>query len=104
MTGRATSGNPPASAKGRKSTGCRRSVRAVRGVVATANDLSALPPELLPKGRLDEIFFVDLPESDERERSSPSTCASAARSRPPFDLARLAAASAGFTGTELAQA
>ena len=36
-------------------------------VVATANDISHLPPELLRKGRLDEIFFVDLPTARERE-------------------------------------
>ena len=36
-------------------------------VVATANDVSALPPELLRKGRFDEIFFVDLPQQHERE-------------------------------------
>ena len=36
-------------------------------VVATANDISQLPPELLRKGRLDEIFFVDLPSQNERE-------------------------------------
>lgn len=35
-------------------------------VVATANDVSMLPPELLRKGRFDEIFFVDLPNSQER--------------------------------------
>lgn len=37
-------------------------------VIATANDISALPPELLRKGRFDEIFFVDLPTSKEREK------------------------------------
>ena len=36
-------------------------------VVATANDISSLPPELLRKGRFDEIFFVDLPSATERE-------------------------------------
>jgi SpoVK/Ycf46/Vps4 family AAA+-type ATPase len=37
-------------------------------VIATANDISALPPELLRKGRFDEIFFVDLPTFKEREK------------------------------------
>jgi SpoVK/Ycf46/Vps4 family AAA+-type ATPase len=37
-------------------------------VVATANDISQLPPELLRKGRFDEIFFVDLPSANEREQ------------------------------------
>ena len=35
-------------------------------IIATANDVSALPPELLRKGRFDEIFFVDLPTKQER--------------------------------------
>ena len=39
-------------------------------VIATANDVSALPPELLRKGRFDELWFVDLPTHTERERSS----------------------------------
>ena len=37
-------------------------------VIATANDISTLPPELLRKGRFDEIFFVDLPTTKEREK------------------------------------
>ena len=37
-------------------------------VVATANDISSLPPELLRKGRFDEIFFLDLPTLEERQR------------------------------------
>jgi hypothetical protein len=41
-------------------------------VVATANDISQLPPELLRKGRLDEIFYVDLPSREERGRFSAS--------------------------------
>jgi len=36
-------------------------------IIATANNISALPPELLRKGRFDEIFFVDLPSAKERE-------------------------------------
>lgn len=36
-------------------------------VVATANDISQLPPEFLRKGRFDEIFFVDLPTKEERK-------------------------------------
>ncbi len=58
-------------------------------VVATANDLSLLPPELLRKGRFDEIFFVDLPSSDEREtisatdlRRSSSTTSTSGSARP----------------------
>ena len=37
-------------------------------IVATANDISGLPPEFLRKGRFDELFFVDLPNGDERRR------------------------------------
>ena len=49
-------------------------------VVATANDLSALPPELMRKGRFDEIFFVDLPDAAERARDPrASTCGFAVR-------------------------
>ena len=48
-----------------------------------------LPPELLRKGRFDEIFFVDLPDAAERERDlRASTCGCAARTRPRFDLPR----------------
>jgi SpoVK/Ycf46/Vps4 family AAA+-type ATPase len=36
-------------------------------IIATANDVSALPPELMRKGRFDEIFFIDLPKAKARE-------------------------------------
>jgi SpoVK/Ycf46/Vps4 family AAA+-type ATPase len=73
-------------------------------VVATANDITALPPELLRKGRFDEIFFVDLP--DEAERRQIFTIHLQRRQRPPerFDLDALAAASDGFSGAEIEQA
>ena len=73
-------------------------------VVATANDITALPPELLRKGRFDEIFFVDLP--DEPERRAIFTIHLQRRQRPPerFDLDALAAASDGFSGAEIEQA
>jgi SpoVK/Ycf46/Vps4 family AAA+-type ATPase len=59
-------------------------------VVATANDISHLPPELLRKGRLDELFFVDLP--DEQERAEIFRIHLVRRGRQPerFDLAALA--------------
>ena len=47
-------------------------------VLATANDISCLPPELVRKGRFDEIFFVDLPDARVPRKSSPSICASVA--------------------------
>jgi MoxR-like ATPase len=70
-------------------------------VVATANDVSALPPELLRKGRFDEIFFVDLPA--EAARRSIFAIHLARRGQDParFDLAALAAASEGFSGSEI---
>jgi hypothetical protein len=73
-------------------------------VVATANDISNLPPELLRKGRLDEIFFVDLP--NEAERRDIFRIHLARRERDParFDLEALSAASAGFSGAEIEQA
>ncbi len=73
-------------------------------IVATANDIQRLPPELLRKGRLDEIFFVDLPDADTR-RSIFSIHLRRRNLAPSgFDLERLAGASDGFTGAEIEQA
>jgi AAA+ superfamily predicted ATPase len=73
-------------------------------VIATANDISQLPPELLRKGRLDEIFFVDLPS--ERERLDVFRIHLVRRGRKPelFDLAELARRSDGFSGAEIEEA
>lgn len=73
-------------------------------VVATANDVSKLPPELVRKGRFDELFFVDLP--DEPTRAAILALHLKKRQRAPeaFDLARLAAETEGFSGAELEQA
>jgi len=73
-------------------------------VVATANDIEALPPELIRKGRLDEIFFVDLPDTD--TRASIFGIHLRKRSFDParLDLDKLAAESAGFSGAEIEQA
>jgi SpoVK/Ycf46/Vps4 family AAA+-type ATPase len=73
-------------------------------VVATSNDISALPPELLRKGRFDEIFFVDLPTLAERETIFAIHLARRKQDAGQFDLARLAAASEGFSGAEIEQA
>lgn len=73
-------------------------------VVATANDVSQLPPELLRKGRFDEIFFVDLPEEEERAEIFRIHLAKRKRDPAGFDVATLAAASAGFSGAEIEQA
>jgi len=73
-------------------------------VVATANDISRLPPELVRKGRLDEIFFVDLP--DARVRGSIFEIHLKSRGLDPgsFDIGVLAAASEGFSGAGIEQA
>ena len=73
-------------------------------VVATANDVSSLPPELLRKGRFDEIFFVDLP--GEKERAEIFGIHLTKRKRDPekYDLQKLAAATDGYSGAEIEQA
>jgi len=70
-------------------------------VMATCNDVSAMPPELLRKGRFDEIFFVDLP--DQAERAEIFRLHLVARKRDPgaFDLQRLALATEGFSGADI---
>ncbi len=73
-------------------------------VVATANDISQLPPELLRKGRLDEIFFVDLPAPVEREEILRVHLARRRRDPMMFDVRGLAAVSDGFSGAEIEQA
>ncbi len=72
-------------------------------VVATANDLSALPPELLRKGRFDEIFFVDLPDAAEREAILAIHIRLRQQDPVNFDLAAISAAADGFSGAELEQ-
>lgn len=73
-------------------------------VVATANRIDALPPELLRKGRFDEIFFIDLPTA--AERADIFRIHLSKRRRPPekFDVARLAQLADGFSGAEIEQA
>lgn len=73
-------------------------------VICTANDISHLPPELLRKGRLDEIFFVDLP--DERERREILRIHLQKRQRDPaqFELQELVRLSEGFSGAEIEEA
>ena len=73
-------------------------------VVATANDISALPPELIRKGRLDEIFFVDLPREPIRAQILDIHARKRGAQLAPADIAQLAAASEGFSGAELEQA
>src|SRR5258705_484672 len=73
-------------------------------VVATANDISQLPPELLRKGRLDEIFFVDLPTRDERVEVFRIHLNKRGREAARFDLAALAEDSKDFSGAEIEEA
>jgi len=73
-------------------------------VVATANDISQLPPELLRKGRLDEIFFVDLPSEEERLEIFRIHLAKRNREPEQFDLETLTARSGNFSGAEIEQA
>jgi SpoVK/Ycf46/Vps4 family AAA+-type ATPase len=73
-------------------------------LVATANRIDSLPPELIRKGRLDEIFFVDLPDAVTREQIFDIHLRK--RGYPPrdFELTELAAHSDGFSGAEIEQA
>lgn len=73
-------------------------------VVATANDISQLPPELLRKGRLDEIFFVDLPAPEERREIFKIHITKRNRDATKFDLETLANGSAEFSGAEIEEA
>ena len=73
-------------------------------LVATANDVSRLPPEFLRKGRFDELFFVDLPDRDARIAVLQIHLKRRDLAPATFDLEALADASAGFSGAELEQA
>jgi SpoVK/Ycf46/Vps4 family AAA+-type ATPase len=73
-------------------------------VVATANDIAALPPELVRKGRFDEIFFVDLPDTATRSDIIRIHLAKRAQDPDRVDVAGVAAATEGFSGAELEQA
>lgn len=70
-------------------------------VIATANDVSQLPPELLRKGRFDEIFFVDLPNSQERKEILQIQLKKRGRNPADFDLDWLVQATVGYAGSEL---
>ncbi|WP_428938548.1 AAA family ATPase [Fontivita pretiosa] len=73
-------------------------------LVATANDIEALPPELLRKGRFDEIFFVDLPTPQARRAIFAIHLRKRRRDPGLFDLESLSDASEGFSGAEIEQA
>ncbi|HZW08905.1 MAG TPA: AAA family ATPase, partial [Phycisphaerales bacterium] len=73
-------------------------------LVATANDIEALPPELLRKGRFDEIFFVDLPGEGARRDIFTIHLRKRGRKAEEFDIDQLVGASEGFSGAEIEQA
>jgi SpoVK/Ycf46/Vps4 family AAA+-type ATPase len=73
-------------------------------VVATANEIDALPPELVRKGRFDEIFFVDLPDTGVRRLIAEIHLGNRDQKVEAFDLTQIAAATKGFSGAEIEQA
>jgi AAA+ superfamily predicted ATPase len=73
-------------------------------VIATANNISELPPELLRKGRFDEIFFVDLPNDDERREIFRIHLALRKRDVAAFDVDALGREAVGFSGAEIEEA
>jgi ATPase family associated with various cellular activities (AAA) len=72
-------------------------------LAATSNNIVALPPEMLRKGRFDEIFFVDLPSAPVRSNLFALHLRKRKRDPQSFDLGKLAAASEGFSGAEIEQ-
>ncbi|HSB63520.1 MAG TPA: AAA family ATPase, partial [Thermoanaerobaculia bacterium] len=73
-------------------------------LVATCNSVEELPPELMRKGRVDEVFFVDLPASAARVEIFRLHLAKRGENPARFDLVKLAAAAGGFSGAEIEQA
>lgn len=71
--------------------------------VATANDVTRLPPELLRRGRFDELFFVDLPDAEARRSILALHLARRGREPKAYDLAALSELCAQFSGAELEQ-
>lgn len=72
-------------------------------IVATANDVTSLPPELFRKGRFDELFFASLPVESELEAIWTIQIKKYGRDPKDFDLKKLARATKGFTGAEIEQ-
>jgi SpoVK/Ycf46/Vps4 family AAA+-type ATPase len=70
-------------------------------VAATCNNVTVLPPELIRKGRFDELFFVDLPNQAERKQIFGIHLARRKRNPAEFDLDRVAAAARGYSGAEI---
>ena len=70
-------------------------------VAATCNNVTVLPPELIRKGRFDELFFVDLPNPAERKQIFAIQLAKRKRNPAEFDLDSVAAAAEGYSGAEI---
>jgi ATP-dependent 26S proteasome regulatory subunit len=70
-------------------------------VAATCNNVNALPPELIRKGRFDELFFVDLPNQSERKQIFSIQLSRRKRNPKDFDLDHVATAAKGFSGAEI---
>lgn len=73
-------------------------------LVATANDIASLPPEMVRKGRFDEIFFVDLPSPEIRKNIFSIHLHKRGLNPSNYNLDELAAAASGFSGSEIEQA
>jgi SpoVK/Ycf46/Vps4 family AAA+-type ATPase len=70
-------------------------------VAATCNNVTVLPPELIRKGRFDELFFVDLPNQAERQQIFSIQLAKRKRNPADFDLEKAASAAQGYSGAEI---
>src|SRR5438105_11588942 len=70
-------------------------------VAATCNNVTALPPELIRKGRFDELFFVDLPNQAERKQIFAIQLARRKRNPSEFDLNQVATAADEYSGAEI---
>src|SRR5437763_4370699 len=70
-------------------------------VAATCNNVTVLPPELIRKGRFDELFFVDLPNTAERKQIFSIQLTKRKRNPEEYDLDRVALAAKGFSGAEI---
>jgi len=73
-------------------------------VAATCNNVTVLPPELIRKGRFDELFFVDLPSAAERKQVFSIQLTKRKRNPADYDLDRVAEAAKGFSGAEIESA
>ena len=73
-------------------------------VAATCNNVTVLPPELIRKGRFDELFFVDLPNTAERKQIFSIQLMKRKRNPADYDLDKIAAAAKGFSGAEIESA